>query len=65
MQKFTDDAITQFKSKFNNIPILESTTLDMAASQFKNEMLKTIEKIAPVTIKTITGRHKNPGMMKN
>ena len=30
--KFTDDAITQFKSEFNNIPILESTTLNMAAN---------------------------------
>ena len=62
--KFTDDAITQFKSEFNNIPILESTTLDMEDNQLKNEMLKTIEKIALATTKTITSRHKNPGMMK-
>ena len=55
MQKFTNEVITQFKSKLNYLPILESTTLDMAASQLNNEMLKTIKQIAPASIKTVTG----------
>ena len=33
----------------------------MAAKQLSNEMLKTINKIAPATTKAITSRHKNPG----
>ena len=64
VQNFTDETITQFKNEFNNLPILESTTLDMAANQLNNEMFKTIKKIAPATTKTITSRHKNPAMMK-
>ena len=59
-QKFTDDTITQFKSEFNNMPILESTTLNMAANQLNNEILKTIENISLATTKTITSRHKTP-----
>ena len=46
LQNFIDDAITQFKSEFNNIPILESTTFYMAANQLNNEALKTVEKIS-------------------
>ena len=65
MQKFTDEAVTQFKSELNNIPILESTTLDMAANQLRNEMFKIIEKIATVTTKTITSRHKKPWYDEN
>ena len=60
LQKFTNDTASQFINEFNNIPILESTTLDMATQQLNNKMLKTIEKIAPATTKTITGRHKKP-----
>ena len=56
--------MSQFKNKFSNIPILESTMLDGAAKQLNNEMLKTIDKIAPATTKAIISRHKNPGMMK-
>ena len=33
MQKFTNDTITQFKSEIKNMPILESTILNMAANQ--------------------------------
>ena len=51
LQKSADDAIIQFKTEFNNIPILESTTSNMAANQLNNEMLKTIEKISPATTK--------------
>ena len=52
---FADETIIWFKHEFNNLPILESTTLDMAANQFINEILKTTEKIDPAKI---------PGMMK-
>ena len=45
LQKFTNDTALQFKNEFNNTPILESTTLDMATEQLNNEMLKTIEKL--------------------
>ena len=64
VEKFTDETITQLKNKFNILPILEITTFNMAANQLNNEMLKTIEKIYPATTKTITNRHKKPGMMK-
>ena len=60
LQKFTDHAISQLKNKFSNIPILESTTINMAGKQLNNEMLKTIDKIAPATTKAITSRHKKP-----
>ena len=36
----------------------------MAAKQLTNEMLKTIDKIAPATTKAITSRYKYPRMMK-
>ena len=64
LRKFTNDTALQFINEFNNIPILESTTLDMATKQPNNEMLKTIKKIALATTQTITSRHKNHGMMK-
>ena len=64
LQKFTNDVISQLKNKFSNIPILESITLDQAAKQLNNQMLKTINKIAPATTKAITSRHKKTGMMK-
>ena len=60
MGKFPKDAIKQFKSEFNNVPILESTTLNMAANELINEILKTIEKLTLATTKTITSRHKKP-----
>ena len=60
LQKFTDDAVPQFRNEFSNIPILESTTLEKAAEQLNNGMLKTIDKIAPATTKTITSRHNKP-----
>ena len=44
LQKITDGAISQFKNKFSNTPILESITLDKAAKQLNNEMLKTSNK---------------------
>ena len=34
--------------------------LDKASKQLNNEMLKTIDKIAPATTKAITSRHKKP-----
>ena len=52
--------MSQFKNEFSNISILESTTLNKAAKQLNNEMLKTIDKIAPATTKAITSRHKKP-----
>ena len=58
--KVTDETITQFKNKFNSLPILDSTALNMAANQLNNEILKTIKKIAPATTKSITSRHKKP-----
>ena len=64
LHKFTDDEISQFKNKLSNITILESRTLNKAAEHLNNEMLKTIDKIAPATTKAITSRHKSPGMMK-
>ena len=45
LQKFTDDAITQFKSEFNNTPILESTTLDTAANQLQMKCSKPLRKL--------------------
>ena len=60
LQKFTNDTALQFINEFNNTPILESTTLDMATEQLNNEMLKTIEKTALASTKTITSRHKKP-----
>ena len=58
VRKFTDEKSTQFKNEFNNLPILECTTLEKATNQLNNEMLRTIEKIAPATTETITSRHK-------
>ena len=60
VQKFTDEIITQFKNESNNLPILESTILDMAVNKHNNKMVKSIEKIAPATTKTITSRYKEP-----
>ena len=54
----TDSKVQQFIDEFNNIPILNSSNLNDATNQLNSEMLRTMDKIAPLQFKKITSRIK-------
>ena len=55
----TDNRVQQFIDKFNNIPILNSSNLNNTTNQLNSEMLRTMDKIAPLQFEKITSK-KNP-----
>ena len=48
-----DEAIQEFKEKFNNQPILDAQTLEEAVYQLDNQLQNTLEEVAPLITKKI------------
>ena len=56
----TDNKVQQFIDEFNNTPILNTSNLIDATNQLNSEILRTMDKIAPQQLKSITSRIKKP-----
>ena len=47
-RKLTTTAITEFRKNFNNQPILDATNLEDAIHQLNDQMLRNLNKVAPL-----------------
>ena len=47
-RKLTEATMTEFQQSFNNQPILDATNLEDAINQLNNQMLRNLNKVAPM-----------------
>ena len=55
-----DNRIQEFIAEFNNMPILNSSNLEVATDQLNTEILRTMDKITPKQVKKINSRIRKP-----
>ena len=64
-RRIMDEAIQEFKDKFNIQPILDAKTLEEAVYQLDNQLQNTLDEVAPLITKERSKHEKNHGMANN
>ena len=59
-RKIPADIVNEFDKHFSNQSILETTQLDQAINQFRSEIQRTLDQIAPEKIMEMRNRNKKP-----